>query len=575
MKPSDAQFEQLTAYLDGELSAQERLEVEALIARDPGAASLLNSLRQVAESVAALPREAAPTDLPAAVQDRLARRALLGGQDSTRVDLPPLVMWMNRLAVAACLALVCTAGWLGMQRQRVMAPANRPNVNELVLNPPESTPQAPPSNEIDAASGTTTPADARLGMIGGASQPQPAAPTATMLAVAFKDAGEFERKLMKTGVSNFDLQAADLSSFSNRVVIDAENAEARDKIVKAVEKFATGNSIPDANAERLPEPVNVKQSFYMVGQSKSTPATEAGSEETWIGINAPPKVAAELMTCVNQVRATTKAQVQMEVNGCAVESPNIASQLVAMNAARNQRILSANEDSKQYDDLKNAPAPAAAAAPGAAVSRGTPKEAASDPVNKKSGWATRESDIETSKYGQPKESRGVLGGSGDDRSADEETDTQKTDANGEAPFEDKGSRDKEAELKRADEDDVEPKRQRARTVGPPGRATRKSSSAAVATEATARSEERERSAELKDDRTGAPLLLDENTTETVAAAAPPIDGCVTLSICVRSPVTQRASGPPPTTSQASDTLRPPAPTTQRQTSMPAAGAARD
>jgi hypothetical protein len=64
-KPSNHELddEQLSAYLDGELSADERAAVEARLATDPAAQQLLHELRSVSQSVQALPTESLGRDL--------------------------------------------------------------------------------------------------------------------------------------------------------------------------------------------------------------------------------------------------------------------------------------------------------------------------------------------------------------------------------------------------------------------------------------------------------------------------------------------------------------------------------
>ena len=106
------ELEQLTAYLDGELSEGQRAEVEQLIARDPEAARLLDRLRQTARSVQSLPRVAAPADFAVHIADRLEREALLGVADAgSSLSHRPL-RWMRPLSLAAGFVLMVTAGWL-------------------------------------------------------------------------------------------------------------------------------------------------------------------------------------------------------------------------------------------------------------------------------------------------------------------------------------------------------------------------------------------------------------------------------------------------------------------------------
>src|SRR3954469_17395169 len=72
-KPSNHELddELLSAYLDDELSADERAAVEARLATDPAAQQLLHELRSVSQSVQALPTETPSRDL----SEEIIRRA--------------------------------------------------------------------------------------------------------------------------------------------------------------------------------------------------------------------------------------------------------------------------------------------------------------------------------------------------------------------------------------------------------------------------------------------------------------------------------------------------------------------
>ncbi len=107
--------EQLSAYLDGELSADQRAEVEAFLAGDEQARRLLEDLRRTANLLQALPRAKAGEELIDALRGRLERKALLGEPAA-----PPAVTRRRPIrsyaarwaAVAAVLALSLTALYL-------------------------------------------------------------------------------------------------------------------------------------------------------------------------------------------------------------------------------------------------------------------------------------------------------------------------------------------------------------------------------------------------------------------------------------------------------------------------------
>lgn len=110
MTDETRQLEQLTAYLDGELSDTEREQVEAMIARDPSARRLLEELRRTARFVSDLPRAPAPPGLSAEITARLERAALLG--ESADARPVKFSVWARVFVAAAALAIIVTSGWL-------------------------------------------------------------------------------------------------------------------------------------------------------------------------------------------------------------------------------------------------------------------------------------------------------------------------------------------------------------------------------------------------------------------------------------------------------------------------------
>ena len=78
--------ELLSAYLDGELSPQEKLHVEQWLSRDPEARQLLDRLRRQRELLASLPRSRCPRDLAPLVLEAAERRILLEGISSAATE---------------------------------------------------------------------------------------------------------------------------------------------------------------------------------------------------------------------------------------------------------------------------------------------------------------------------------------------------------------------------------------------------------------------------------------------------------------------------------------------------------
>lgn len=104
-------LEQLSAYLDGELSEGERAKVERMIAEDPAAAQLLEELRQTSQWLRSLPRAVASADLAIHIADRMEREALLGDAGALGNEPRRPLRWMKPLSLAAGFVLIVTTGW--------------------------------------------------------------------------------------------------------------------------------------------------------------------------------------------------------------------------------------------------------------------------------------------------------------------------------------------------------------------------------------------------------------------------------------------------------------------------------
>jgi hypothetical protein len=102
--------ELLSAYLDGELDESERARVVNYLHSEPGAARLLEELRQTQDLLRALPAERAPQGFADDVIAAAERRALVGGAGAA--PEPRRTRRWTPLAAAASIALmICTAGY--------------------------------------------------------------------------------------------------------------------------------------------------------------------------------------------------------------------------------------------------------------------------------------------------------------------------------------------------------------------------------------------------------------------------------------------------------------------------------
>lgn len=116
MTPQDRQQleESLSAYLDGELSGDERRSVERALETDETARRLLAELQQTAGAIAALPRHEAPPGILDDVLRHTERDALLGG-DAVDWEATPSTgrSWLAGLSMAAVLGIAVVGGvWI-------------------------------------------------------------------------------------------------------------------------------------------------------------------------------------------------------------------------------------------------------------------------------------------------------------------------------------------------------------------------------------------------------------------------------------------------------------------------------
>jgi len=105
--------EQISAYLDGELSEAERAEVQERLESDPDARRLMAELRQVCHLVGSLPREHAPPEIMELVTAQIERHELLKDGPQAGYGVPRRrPRWGRIVASAAVIAMAASAGYL-------------------------------------------------------------------------------------------------------------------------------------------------------------------------------------------------------------------------------------------------------------------------------------------------------------------------------------------------------------------------------------------------------------------------------------------------------------------------------
>ena len=141
----------LAAYVDGELTPAERVEIETHLQSNPSHRALLQDLVLHRKLLRSLPREKAPVDCTEGFQGQLERDILLGGDELSKARRRWRIQYSPQLLSAAAIILVAVA--LGIIVYAVLPPhQSSPPVAQLTTEPAKS----------DAAfSDSTTLADSR------------------------------------------------------------------------------------------------------------------------------------------------------------------------------------------------------------------------------------------------------------------------------------------------------------------------------------------------------------------------------------------------------------------------------
>ena len=100
----------LCAYIDDELDAEGRAEIEKHLTSNPQHRRLIQELRRTSELVRGLPRESAPPELVEAFNGQLERSVLLEGVGDDPVVAGQIHRWPQTLAMAAIVMLTLGLG---------------------------------------------------------------------------------------------------------------------------------------------------------------------------------------------------------------------------------------------------------------------------------------------------------------------------------------------------------------------------------------------------------------------------------------------------------------------------------
>jgi len=133
--------EQLSAYLDGELSEADARRLEEAVRADADLAGELNSLRAVRGLLRQLPRERAPAGTAEGIVARAERSRLLTGAGGPGRGFS----WPRRLAVAAAVLIAVGAGLVVMSLTREPTEPRRDKTT-LAMREPSDKPAAAPTS---------------------------------------------------------------------------------------------------------------------------------------------------------------------------------------------------------------------------------------------------------------------------------------------------------------------------------------------------------------------------------------------------------------------------------------------
>lgn len=147
MKSNSNIDELLCSFIDGELPARQKTEVQRMVARDPEVGQRLRQLQNCSNLVSALPRAEAPDDMVEQIRLSLERRTLLGERPTSSSGRAG--RWhlrMRRMMAAA--AMIALFGGLGLVVYQIVSPIAPTDSPSIVANNDDLTtspvPTAPP-----------------------------------------------------------------------------------------------------------------------------------------------------------------------------------------------------------------------------------------------------------------------------------------------------------------------------------------------------------------------------------------------------------------------------------------------
>ena len=360
--------EQLSAYLDGELSSAEAAEVERVIAFDPQVAAELEALRRTVDAVRALPRRSVPDGLLDDLSGRVERAQLLNGMpEPARTDRRST--W--RLLASAAVVVFAVGGgyWVFTEMSKSVSRTERrvalreaePSLRgpdaprdakapvrgrgkkkaapAPVEQPPETefeetldayaepalgvTPRrgvdksdAPSPDEERGRSADTLAREARQRTIAAEAKPvdeivrqEPPAAVVAEAAPACNPNASLEAKL-RLGVRRSEVLAHQFANEDLNLNVVFANAQDRDQAEDEVNAYMLSNAIQPLehavvdDADRVPSSLN----FFVKGQAPRNFPETTRDRQTIVRLPAP-----EFVTLVEAVGASPDRRMELEI----------------------------------------------------------------------------------------------------------------------------------------------------------------------------------------------------------------------------------------------------------------------
>lgn len=143
MKSNPNIDELLCSFIDGELPARQKTEVQRMAARDPQVGQRLRQLQNCSNLIGALPRAEAPSDMIDQIRLSLERRTLLGDRPSGSSGRAG--HWHLRLRhLTAAAAMIALLGVLGLVVYQIVSPMAPAEPTETVATTQDPTAPADP-----------------------------------------------------------------------------------------------------------------------------------------------------------------------------------------------------------------------------------------------------------------------------------------------------------------------------------------------------------------------------------------------------------------------------------------------